>query len=585
MDADAARKRRERLSRAREGVTPFVHIMIQYTYRHYADDVIAGRQVAGRWARLACERFVRDLDTGHERGLRFDERRARMAIAFAAVCRHSKGEWAGQPILLEPWQQFIVANVFGWLRDDGTRRFRVVYNEVARKNGKSTLLATVGLFGLVADNEPGAEIYTAATKLDQAKIIHQESVNTVKQSRPLQAEITAYRDNLTTGFGYYKPLGADSKTLDGLNTHMALIDELHAHPNGDLYEILQTSMDARRQPLLYAITTAGADPRSFCAGQHEYTRNVLQGTFEDDAFFGIIYALDRDGQDSAEWDDWQDEARWVKANPNLHVSKKIEGMQEQAARAMRQPARLNTFLRLHLNQWVTAESRWLGEGQWARCDGAINEASLFGRKCYGGLDLSSTTDVSALVWLFPPAGDDDKWRIVPRFYIPDENVTERVRRDRVPFDLWIRQGYVTATPGNVIDYEFIIQQAATDAAQFDVQELAFDRWGAQYITNALTDEGLEMVQFGQGYASMSGPMKRLHRLILSGKLAHGNNPVLAWMADNTVATMDPAENIKPDKSKSRERIDGIVALIMATGRAMAHVPTTSVYRERGLRVI
>ena len=558
---------------------------LDFSYRHYADDVLDGRIIAGRWARLACERFIDDLDCGHERGLYFDDERAQLAIAFAALCRHSKGEWAGKPIILEPWQQFIIANVFGWLRDDGTRRFRVIYNEVARKNGKSTMLATIGLYGLVADNEPGAEIYTAATKFDQATIIHRESVNTVRQSPALQREIKVYRNNLTNGFGFYKPLGADSKTLDGLNTHMALVDELHAHPNGELYEILQTSMDARRQPLIYAITTAGIDPRSFCAGQHEYTRNVLQGTFDDDAFFGVVYALDREGDNSADWDDWRDESLWIKANPNLDVSKKLEGMREQAVRAARQPARLNSFLRLHLNQWVTAESRWLGDGQWSACGSAVDESELIGRKCYGGLDLSTTTDVTALVWLFPPTGDDPLWRVLPRFFIPDENVTERVRRDRVPFDAWIRRGLVTATPGNVIDYDWIIADVLRDAERFNVQELAFDRWGSQSISNTLINAGIEMVQFGQGYASMSGPMKRLHQMILSRELAHGGNPVLAWMADNVVATSDPAENIKPDKSKSRERIDGIVALIMAVGRAIAHVPKKSVYESRGLRVL
>lgn len=542
----------------------------------YAEQVIAGEIVACKWVRLACERHMRDLEDGGERGLRFDEVAAQHAIDFYRWLKHSKGEWAGRTVELEPWQQFIVWVLFGWLRADGTRRFRTAYEEVARKNGKSTAAAGVGLYLLVADGEPGAEIYTAATKRDQARITHGEATRMVKASPALRKRVTAFKDNLhiPATASKFEPLGKDTDTLDGLNVHGAIVDELHAHPNREMYDILDTATGSRRQPLIFMITTAGYDRRSICWQMHEYTEKVLQGVIEDDSFFGVIFTLD-------EGDDWEDERNWIKANPNLDVSVKLDDLQRQATRAKGMPTSLNAFLRLRLNVWTQAETKWTPTDHWRQCGKAVDAEGLRGRTCYGGLDLSSTMDITAFVLVFPPESDADDYRVLCRFWVPEDAMRERSKRDRVPYDAWVRQGFITTTPGAVIDYDYIFEQIVQDAAAFDMQELAYDRWNASQLIADLDKERVTtLVQFGQGFASMNAPMKDLAKLIVEHRIAHGNNPVLTWMADNLVAAQDPAGNIKPDKAKSTEKIDGMVALIMALDRAIRN--STSVYDERGV---
>lgn len=572
---------------------------VQFTAQQYIDDVLAGRIVVCQWVRLAVERHVRDLETGSECGLVFNETAAKTAIAFFSLLKHSKGEWAGQTIHLEPWQQFILWVVFGWYRDDndrwidtlpdgriqdsrGTRRFRTAYEEVARKNGKSTIAAGIGLKLLVADNEPGAEVYTAATKRDQARITHSEATRMVKASPALRREIRVFKDNLNieNTASKYEPLGADADSMDGLNVHAAIVDELHAHKNRSIWDVLETATGSRRQPLIFAITTAGFDRQSLCWELHDFTEKILSGVIEDDTFFGIIFTLD-------EGDDWEDEKVWVKANPNLGVSKKFDDMRRLAKQAKEIPSKLFAFLRLHLNVWTQSETKWVNWDHWAACGKAVDAQGLRGRTFYGGLDLSSNTDISAFVMVCPPETNDDDYQVLCRFFIPEEAMIERGRKDRVPYPAWVRQGYITATPGNVIDYDFILAQVDEDMQAYDLREVAFDRWGATKIAQDLTELGGEdyMVQFGQGFASMSPPMKELEKLILSHKISHGNNPVLNWMADNLVARVDPAGNIKPDKEKSREKIDGMVALIMALDRAIRHGNAGSVYEERGLVVL
>jgi phage terminase large subunit-like protein len=566
---------------------------IEFTAEQYVDDVLNGTQVACRWVQKACERHLRDLETGKSRGLRFDEKAAKTAIAFFSLLKHSKGEWAGMPLMLEPWQQFIVSNVFGWKQTDGSRRFRTVYLEVSRKNGKTTLAAGVGLYLLVADGEAGAEIYSAATKRDQARLSHSEATRMAKASPQIRREVRIFKDNIhiPDTASKFEPLGADADTMDGLNVHGAIADEVHAHKSRDTWDKLETATGSRRQPLMWAITTAGFDRQSLCYQQHEYTEKILDGVIEDDSWFGIIYTLDqrRDGDpESVQDDDWQDEANWIKANPNLGVSKKWDDMRRKAMRAKEMPAALNAFLRLELDIWTQAETKWVSREHWDACGKAVDADGLRGRTCYGGLDLSSTTDVTALVYVFPPQTDEDDYQVLCRFFIPEESMHERVRRDRVPYDAWVRQGFITATPGNVIDYEWILAQVDEDMQAYDVKQIAFDRWGASRIQTQLMERGDEefLVQFGQGFRSMSPPMKELEKLILGHKLAHGNNPVLGWMADNLVAREDPAGNIKPDKEKSTEKIDGMVAMIMALDRATRHEPPKrSIYEERGLETV
>lgn len=555
------------------------------TVDQYIDDVLSGRQVACKWVRLACERHLRDMETGHERGLHFDESAAKAVIAFFSLLKHSKGEWAGQPISLAPWQQFHLWVLFGWRREDGTRRFRASYLEIARKNGKSTMAAGVGLYLLTADGEPGAEIYTGATKRDQARIIHSEAVRMVKQSDLLRAKLDLFKDNIhdLNTFSKFEPLGKDSKTMDGLNVHGAIIDELHAHPDGDLWDVLETATGSRRQPLMYAITTAGNNPQSICFQFHDYTEKVLTGVVEDDAFFGTIYTLDIDPE-TGKTEDWENEDVWVKANPNLEVSKKLVDLQDKARRAKEMPARLNSFLQKELNIWVQQAVRWVNLDQWNACGYPLPDLS--GRICYAGLDLSSTIDITAAVLVFPPEEDSIFW-LLPFFWIPEERIHERSKRDRVPYEAWLEQSLIMATPGNVVDYDFITQALLDLRGKYDLREVAYDRWGAFQLSTQLTDKGVTMVPFGQGFASMSAPSKEFEALIISGRLGHGGNPVLRWMADNAVARLDPAGNIKPDKSKSREKIDGIVATIMGLDRAIRNEGQMqkSVYENQGIKFL
>jgi len=558
---------------------------IEFTAGQYVDDVLAGRQVACKWARLACERHKRDLERGPERGLHFDAQTARQAVAFFSLLKHSKGEWAGRPLHLEPWQQFVIASLFGWKREDGTRRFRTSYLECGRKNGKSTMAAGIGLYLMLADGEPGAEIYSVATKKDQARISHSEATRMAKSSPAVRREVTIFRDNIhiVDTASKFEPLGADADTLDGLNVHGALVDEVHAHKTRQVWDAIETATGSRRQPLMFAITTAGYDRESLCFQQHEYTEKILDGVIEDDTWFGVIYTLDE-----GEKDDWENEALWVKANPNLEVSKKLDDMRRKAARAREMPSALNAFLRLELDMWTQVETKWISLEHWTACGQAVDADGLRGRTCYAGLDLSSNIDISAFLLVFPPQADGDDYQVLARFWIPEEAMIERSRRDRVPYDAWVRQGFITATPGNVIDYAWILHQIDQDAQAYDIHELAFDRWGATKIQTELMERGGEdwLIQFGQGYVSMNPPMRELERLTLEHKLAHGNNPVLTWMANNLVVRTDPAGNIKPDKAKSIEKIDGMVALVMALDRALRHEPPKrSVYEERGLEAV
>ena len=551
----------------------------------YIDDVLSGAQVADKWAKLAIQRHIDDLATGEDRGIWFDPDAAQHAIDFFQFLKHSKGRWAGQVIRLEPWQQFVLWSLFGWMREDSetgrtVRRFRYSYLEVARKNGKSTFAAGIGLYLLSVDGEPGAEVYTAATKRDQARITHAEATRMVKSSPALRKRLKIFKDNIhiVDTASKFEPLGRDADTMDGLNVHGAIIDELHAHKSGELYDILDTATGAREQPLLFSITTAGMDTHSICYELHEYTQNILEGKVEDDSHFGMIYALGDD-------DDWEDERNWPKANPNLGVSVSLDNLRIQANKAKEAPTRLNAFLRLRMNRWVSAVSRWVDPDKWRACGTPVSVDGLRGRTCYGGLDLSSTTDISAFVLVFPPDGADDPYRVLCRFWIPEEAMHIRSKRDRVPYDVWVHQGWIEATPGNVIDYDYILAAIDEDAERFDLRLTAYDRWGATKLSNDLQNAGHEIAQFGQGYASMSGPMKELEKLYLSGKLAHGGNPVLNWMAGNLVARMDPAGNLKPDKEKSREKIDGMVALIMGVALATSEAATDSVYEERGVITI
>lgn len=531
----------------------------------YARRVVDDEIVAGKWVRLACERHLRDLVKGRDRGLWFNAAMAERAITFFRFLRHSKGEWAGRPFILEAWNEFIVGSLFGWLGPDGFRRFRVGYEEVARKNGKSTRSAGIGLYLFVADGEPGAEVYTAATKRDQARIVHGEAIRMVKNSPDLKRRVRIFKDNLhiEATASKYEPLGADADTMDGLNPHGVIIDELHAHKTRHVWDVLDTATAARRQALIFGITTAGVDQRSICYEQHEHAEQVLAGVRQDDSYFAFIASLD-------EGDDWRDDAVWIKANPNLDISVKREDLRRKAKRAEDSPAALNAFLRLHGNIWTQQETKWLTLEVWDRCGGLIVPEQLAGRRCYGGLDLSATTDLTAFVLVFEPEGDEPA-PVLPFFWLPEACLSGSSGRPMHvdQYRAWHRQGFLRTTPGEVVNYGFIEQAILEMGRQYHILEIAHDRWGALDLSQRLAGHGFTMVATGQGFASMSAPTQELQALCLASRLNHGGHPVLRWNADCMVVKQDPAGNVKPvkpERGTSRARIDGMVALIMALDR-------------------
>jgi phage terminase large subunit-like protein len=544
--------------------------------------VLDGTVPTCQLTRQAVQRHMADLEHGHERGLYFERAAAEYVLRFFGFLRHSKGEWAGQPFTPTPWQQFIIWVLFGWKRADGTRRFRTAYIEVPRKNGKTTLIAGIGLYLMEADREPGAEVYSAATKRDQALLAHSEATRMVKQSPALRGRVRVFKNNLNdpATASKYEPLGADVDGMDGLNVHAALIDELHAHKTRQMVDILDTATGARRQPLIIEITTAGSDQASICHEHHEYSRRVLGGNVQDDSWFTFIATLD-DG------DDWTNPAVWAKANPNLGVSVKMDDLQRKAERAKRLPAAQNIFRRLHLNEWTQQSNRWIDLALWDENAGSPDEVALEGCECYGGLDLSAVSDLTAWVMVFPQAEDPDTVDIVARFWCPAAKLNDETNRYMDQYRAWAAQGWLQTTEGDAIDYGVIRQAVLDDAQRFNLRSLNVDRLFQGYqLSQELADEGLEVYGMGQGFLSMAAPMKELERRLLEKKLHHGGNPVLRFMADSVVVSMDAAGNLKPDKAKSQARIDGIVGLVMALDRAMRREPPKrSVYEDRGLEVV
>lgn len=556
----------------------------------YCRAVEAGQITAGRLVQAAVERHRRDLREGAARGLTFDPRAAARVLTFFAHLRHSKGEWVAQRFTPSAWQRFLLASIFGWKRADGFRRFRRAYVEVARKNGKSTLAAGIGLYMLVSDEEPGAEVYSAATTRDQARIVFDEASRMVKASPALARRLTSFRNNLHIAetASKFQALSSDWNTLDGLNIHGALVDELHAHASRELWDVIETSVAARRQPLILGITTAGQETVSVCGQLHHHAVSVLNGSVEDDAFFAFVANLDRG-------DDWTNPAVWPKANPNLGISVKLEALVDQVKRARAEPAAQNAFRRLHLNEWISAESSFIDPAVWSACAGPRPPAEILAglarpRAVYGGLDLASTIDLAALALIgLPEAGGP--FEVYCRFYMPEEVARdpEKRRRDRVPYDAWVDAGWITATPGNVIDYAWIRKDLERFAAELSLLQVGYDPWNAtQFATEAQEELGLEMVPIRQGVISLSAPTKELLKLAISGRLAHGGNPVLAWQAANLVVRVDHNGNVAPTREKGRSKIDGIVATIMALDRALRNEGSPlsgSVYSRGGLAAL
>lgn len=509
---------------------------------------------------------------------RFNAERALQYVNFGPkFFRHTKGAVGGQPLNPQPHQAAFYANLFGWEDPDtGLRRYRTAYREVGRGNGKSTECVVIAGGLLYLDDEPGAEIFSAAGMRDQAREVFNPFKLNVLGNPALNEVSQCYQNAVvrieeTTGLpcGTYKAVSADANTQHGGSPHGIIFDELHVQPNRELWDVLHTGKIKRRQPLTVAITTAGWDRHSICWEQRQYAEAVRDGNIEDPTFLPTIYAADIA-------DDWTDPAIWKKANPNLGVSIVERDLAAECEKAKLSPAYENTFKRLHLDLWTEQAKRWLPMDAWDECGGKL--PCLIGEPCWGGLDMSATQDLTAFVLAFRVG--DDQVAVLPHFFMPADTARAKERSDRVPYRRWAQQGFVTLTPGNQVDDSFVMECIRQSSQQYNLQEVAFDRWGTKSINKFLEDQGIPRADHGQGFASMSGPSKDLFKLVLSRKLLHGGNPVLRWNASNVAIVSDAAENIKPVKDKSTGRIDGIVATIMALGRASS--AGQSPYESRGL---
>ena len=546
----------------------------------YAADVISGKIPACNFIRLACERHVRDMHRAAVGDLTFpfyyDRVAGQHVVDFCQLLEPSKGEWANKPLRLLSWQIFVIFELFAWKRNaDQTRRYRFAYIEIPRKQGKSTLLAAIGLYMLCCD-DAGAEVYTAATTKEQARQIFDEAV--AMRDNTLKKYVSKVVNTLfvPSTKSRFKPLAADSSKMDGLNCSCALLDEIHEHPDARVYEKLRTATGARRQPLLIMITTAGVGHTSFCYKQRLTSERILKRDIENDSFFVFIGAIDDPTK-------WQDENEWYKCNPSLGQTLKIAVLRDDYTLAKNNPDELNAFLRYHLCCWTDSLRVWMPMDKWALpvnvgSDKEFPDAKklraelmekLKGRVCCGGLDLSATIDLTAFCLVFPPMEEvtgpdpEDKTKkkqivlkpadpfyyVVPFFWLPSSTVEQRSTRDHVPYDIWVREGFIETTPGDAVDYVPVRQKILELAKDYDIREIAFDDWGSQEIIQWLQGEGFTVANFRQGFRSMSDPMKGLLKHVLKGELVHGANPVLRWNAANVVAEMDATGAIKPIERK------------------------------------
>jgi len=544
----------------------------------YVDDILSGDIVSCDLLRKAVRRHVNDLERSENGGLafHFDPVMAEEAIQCIELLPMCKGrDFAGKPLRLEGWECFIVASIFGWVDADGMRRFANAFVEIARKNGKSTLAAAIGILLFLFDKEKGGEVYSAATKRDQAKIVHSIAKQMVLQSPALSKIVTVLRDNMScemTG-SKYEPLGADADTTDGLDISGAIIDELHAHKSRDLWDVLETGTGARRQPLLFAITTAGRDDggESICWEHHQHTVRVLEGIYEDDSWFGIIFTLD-DG------DDWTDEANWIKPNPNLGVSVSLEDMRRKCKKAEKNPGAQMTFRQKHMNLWVAGTRGWLADPLsiiiWNENGSPTMAPEAYrGRECAIGGDLSSVHDLTALVAAFP--GSDGRMDVLPYCWCPRDNAIGRSSNRRVPYLTWAEQELLELTEGSSVDYDSLREflRTARDEWGWVIKRIAFDPHNARYLVTKLVEEdGFDasiVVEHLQTAAHMDEPIAETERLLLDRKISHGGHEVLRWCASNTQVSLNSTGHRHFDKKRSSEKIDLTVAMVMGVWHAIA----------------
>ena len=518
------------------------------------------------------------LPTSH-----YDKKKADRAVTFIENLCHTKGKWAGTPFWLLPWQEQLIRDIFGIVKPDGNRQFRTAFVEICKKVGKSELAAAVALYLLYADNEPSAEVYGAAADRQQASIVFDVAKQMVEMSPALmkRSKLMGATKRIVnySNAGYYQVLSAEVGGKHGFSVSGLVFDEIHTQPNRQLYDVLtKGSSDARQNPLHFIITTAGNDRHSIAYELHTKAVDILEGRRVDPTFYPVVYGLKDD-------EDWEDEANWYKVNPSLGYTVDIERLRDAYREAKQNPADEITFKWLRCNMWVSSTVAWIPDAIYMRGNEPIDMDALAGRDCYAGLDLSSTGDITALVLIFPPRDEEEKYVLLPYFWIPEETIPRRVKANSVPYDIWEKQGYIMSTEGNVIHYDFIEKFIMDLSEKYHILEIAVDRWNATQMIQNLEGEGFTIVPFGQGFSSMSAPTKEFYRLLMEGRIIHGGNPVLRWLAGNVVIDTDPAGNIKVTKAKSKEKIDGIVAAIMALDRCIRQEGQSgSIYDERGLLV-
>ena len=489
---------------------------------------------------------------------------------FRQFLVHTKGQWNNKPFELLGWQWNIVKELFGNKRENGLRQYTKAYIEIPKKNGKSTLCAGLALYMLIADNEPGGEIYLAASDREQAGIIYREASAMVRANPTLNNKCVCIDSKKVIQYprtnSIIRALSADAYRQEGLNASCIIFDELHAQPNADLWNALEYSTSARQQPLLISITTAGSNRQSICYKQREYAERVRDKVIDDDSYLPIIFSANIN-------EDWTKETTWKKANPSFGITIKEESFKTDFLKAFNSSTVENKFRRYRLNQWTQQDVRWIRLTDWDKCKEDFCLEDMLGRDCFVGLDLSATQDLTSLSMLFKM--EDGSYRVLVEHWIPSDNIENRARHDKVPYDVWAKKKLIHTTDGNSIDYEAIINRIKEISNLVCIREIAIDRWNAQSVMTNLTAEGFQVIPFGQGYGSFLAPSKEFERLILSGNLKHDGNDLLRWQAGNIAVDTDSHNNIKPSKKKSTERIDGLVATIMALGRAMEALPETA----------
>lgn len=551
----------------------------------YAEDVLNQRVVTGKLVKLACERHLSDLESGKERGLKWDGAPAdRIIRFFPTVLRLAEGTHAGAPFELDPSQKFIVGSLFGWKNDDGTRRFRNAYVEQGKGNGKSPLAAGIGLYMTSADQEQGAQCFAAAVTRDQANILFQDAVKMVDASPELSKRFQKSGNrnvfnlaHLASG-SFFRPVSSEGRGLDGKRVHFAAIDEIHEHPTPIVVHKMRAGTKGRRQALIFEITNSGFDRESICWHHHEYSRKIVQGWKKEspgltnDSWFAYICGLD-------EGDDWKDEAVWPKPNPLLDVSVTRKYIREQVQEALGMPIQQSIVQRLNFCIWTAGSARWVDPELWASCAAVYGENDLLGKTCYGGLDLAKEYDFSAFVLVFP----GKPIRFLPYMWLPEENLQKRAEQSGVQLDAWVKAGFLHTTPGNRIDFDFIRKQIRELGEKFRIMDIAYDPFGGTQISTELQDkDGFTVEKMRQGFLSLSEPTAMLMRLLKGHEIEHNNNPLFNWMIGNVVVVMDAAGNIKIEKAKSGAHVDGPAALVNALARVIQNPEPESYYETHGL---